>query len=734
MKLKRLFTAILSAALTLSLCAMPAMAEGSTTAGTTTSKTPTAIDWTKTGSLTIHKYEVDSDFSGSTHDDGEHPATSGKPLNGVTFTLYQVKDKEWLKSYYQGTGTPAMPTVDEYFEADGSLKSSVTTSTTGIEVTTGDPNKHWDAGTAVASGLDLGLYLVVETDKPDAVKETTEPFLVSIPMTSVDTTNWLYDVTVNPKNVTKYGAATLKKVGYTGSNPDGTVMSGYTFKLYKWNGAEWKWITKKPLNGQDNMGPDLGALTTNNSGEISVAGLTQGVYAFVEADVPRTQGYILDAGTAYVFKLDDDGAMKPADTTDIASATTSFDGAAKTLNCDCVKPTSTSSAINNLEVINYKPDLNKTVKDRKGNTSPDKHTADYAIGDTVPFVLTIKVPENIAKLKTFKVTDSVKTAQLAYNNDVTVTGTAKVAAGAPPLTATDYTITNTSDASNSSFTIDFKSTSLTAPAINNYAGGTITITYTATLQEGAAVVDGIATGTVNKNSAELKYSNKTTVTGVPGTEDPYTIHEEAAVYTFKAGIHKKDGEGNSLDEVKFDLYKKFDDATDEKVGTDGVKYKGATVKFLTDDDATRLGLNATKGTDVYWYLVEHDLTTDGNGKVVANGLPKGTYKFVETQTKKDYNLLSKPVDADLNIEYTTVRGTDTTYDEHGTKMHSVTKTTYQVGTADYKYEYIEVINRKGFTLPVTGGFGTLLFSGIGLLLVLVGVSVLFSLKKKTNRA
>lgn len=45
-----------------------------------------------------------------------------------------------------------------------------------------------------------------------------------------------------------------------------------------------------------------------------------------------------------------------------------------------------------------------------------------------------------------------------------------------------------------------------------------------------------------------------------------------------------------------------------------------------------------------------------------------------------------------------------------------------------------IINRKGFNLPVTGGFGTLLFSGIGVLLVLAGVSVLFSLKKKNKRA
>lgn len=733
MKLKRLFTAILSAALTLSLCAMPAMADSTT--GTTTSKTPTAIDWTKTGSLTIHKYAADSTSSSGTRDNGESTVTGGTPLNGVTFTLYQVEGVDWLKKYYQGTGTPtAMPSWSNYVNRDGTPKAGVSLPT-GIKVKTGDSTQHWDDGTAIASGLELGLYLVVETDKPDAVKETTEPFLVSIPMTSVDTTNWLYDVTVNPKNVTKYGAATLQKVGYTGSTQDSTLMNGYTFKLYKWDGAKWKWITKKPLNGQDNMGTDLGTLTTDADGKISVEDLTKGVYAFVETGVNREQGYILDDETAYVFKLDDDGAMKPADTTDIASATTSFDGAEKILNRDCVKPT--TAGPNNLEVINYKPDLNKTVKDRQGNPS-DKHHADYAIGDKVPFVLTIQVPENIARLKTFKVTDSVKTAQLAYSKDAVVMGTKNGETTENKLTEdTDYTITYTSDSPNSGFTIDFKGTDTASlTAINDYAGKTITITYTAKLLDGAAVV-GNTGDTVNKNSAELKYSNKTTVTGVPGTEDPYTIHEEAAVYTFKAGIHKTNGAGTALDGVKFDLYKKFD-ATDKAADADGVMYKGTKITFLTDDEANHLGLNDashTTGTTDKWYKVPTDLTTNGDGKVVANGLPKGTYKFVETQTKKDYNLLSKPVDADLNIDYETSWRTDSTYDATtGKKMHSVTSTTYTVGGDPYKYKDIEVINRKGFTLPVTGGFGTLLFSGIGLLLVLVGVSVLFSLKKKNNRA
>lgn len=720
MKLKRLFTAALSAALALSLCAMPAMAEdGSTTAGTT-SKTATAIDWKKTGSLTIHKYETDTAPTG-VHDNGES-TTSGTPLNGVTFTLYKVQDDTWLKSYYQGTGTsPAMPQVSDYVDSNGTPKTGVTLPT-GIPVTTaGD-------GTAVADNLKLGLYLVVETDKPDAVKQAAEPFLVSIPMTSVDKTNWLYDVTVNPKNVTTYGAATLKKVGYTGSAPDSTAMSGYTFKLYKLNGTDWNEITKKPLNGQDNMGDALGTLTTNDSGTISVDGLTQGVYAFVETGVNSTQRYILDAGTAYVFKLNDEGAMQTATISDVASTANTFDSAVKTLNYNCVKPTTAGSTNNNLEVINYKPDFTKTVKDRKGNTSAT-HNADYAIGDKVPFVLTIQVPENIAKLKTFKVTDSVTPTQLAYSEDVAVTGTAKGATDATTLTATDYAITY--NPNKDGFTIDFKGTGLTA--INNYAGGTITITYTATLQPDAAVV-GDTDNTVNKNSAELKYSNKTTVTGDTEAEKPYTIHEEAAVYTFKAGIHKTDGAGTDLDGVKFDLYKKYDANTDEVDGT-GVMYKNEHVAFLADAEATRLGLNAATGSGVNWYLVEKDLTTDTDGHVVVKGLPKGEYKFVETKTKESYNLLTKPVDANLNVDYKTAWRTDTTYDATtGTKTHSVTSTTYKVGNAAYTSDDIEVVNRKGFTLPVTGGFGTLLFSGIGVLLVLAGVGVLFSLKKKSNRA
>ena len=57
-------------------------------------------------------------------------------------------------------------------------------------------------GQSEAKNLPVGLYLVVETRVPEMVTETTAPFLLSLPMTTVDGTQWMYDVCVYPKNGT----------------------------------------------------------------------------------------------------------------------------------------------------------------------------------------------------------------------------------------------------------------------------------------------------------------------------------------------------------------------------------------------------------------------------------------------------------------------------------------------------------------------------------------------------
>ena len=731
-KAKRFLTGLLSAALALSLCAMPAMAADNGETPPTTTPNPV---WTETeGSITIHKYEWNETNRGPatgepedagslpSNDKGEKPT----PLAGATFTVYQVKNEEDLKKYYDGKDVDWPTSWEDYAEKDATtggykLNSKASSGLSVIKVGSKTTNT---SGVVKFEKLPLGLYLVLETETPDSVKTACEPFFVSVPMTKVSDdangglTDWLYDVHVFPKNSTAYGQAVLQKVGkQSGTDEEVLTMQGYKFKLYKKNDdGAWTQIVRKPANGVDNTGDllngadETGVLTTGPEGKITVSGLTKGVYAFVETGVNASDGYILDSGIAYVFKINDNGDMVAATNTDVEGAQFPENDVK---NFDI-------NAVNGAEVKvkNYKPDFKKEIKGKKN--------ADYGIGDDVPYTLTVNVPENVAKLKTFTVSDEMNSDQLVYNKDAVVKGKKTDNTEKTFTENGEYTLTETTVVGKSGFTIVFDT-----KEIAEYAGGTITITYSAKLQKDASVGE---VGNVNK--ADLKYSKKTDIT----TEEdpPYDIHDEAVVYTFKTGILKKGDNDELLDNVEFTLYKKYNAETDttyeENNVTAGVVFKGEKKPFLTDAEAKKLGLNATEDPNTKWFAVMN-LTTGEDGKAVANGLPTGEYKLVETKTHKDYNLLTKPVDANLTLDCTTKWNDTKTFDADGKLIkneYSKTEVKNSDGTL-YNYAEILIINRKGFNLPTTGGFGTLLFSGIGVLLVVAGVGVLLSLKKK-NRA
>ena len=87
-------------------------------------------------------------------------------------------------------------------------------------------------GYSKVDGLVQGLYLLVETRVPENVTSTTAPFLVSLPMTTVDGSEWNYDLTLYPKNET--GNPTLEKTvreskADTGKNAGKTddITDGY---------------------------------------------------------------------------------------------------------------------------------------------------------------------------------------------------------------------------------------------------------------------------------------------------------------------------------------------------------------------------------------------------------------------------------------------------------------------------------------------------------------------------
>ena len=103
--------------------------------------------------------------------------------------------KNALEAYISANGGAAMPLTDSY-------------------------------GKTKAENLNLGLYLVVETKVPEMVVSTTDPFLVSVPMTSVNGTNatdggtrWIYDITLYPKNLT--GIPSLEKTLRENKNDTG---------------------------------------------------------------------------------------------------------------------------------------------------------------------------------------------------------------------------------------------------------------------------------------------------------------------------------------------------------------------------------------------------------------------------------------------------------------------------------------------------------------------------------
>ena len=81
-------------------------------------------------------------------------------------------------------------------------------------------------GHSKVSGLEQGLYLVVETRVPENVTSTCNPFFVSLPMTTIDGKGWNYDVTVYPKNQT--GSPDIEKTVREDKNSTGKNTGSLT--------------------------------------------------------------------------------------------------------------------------------------------------------------------------------------------------------------------------------------------------------------------------------------------------------------------------------------------------------------------------------------------------------------------------------------------------------------------------------------------------------------------------
>ncbi len=737
MKLKRFLTGVLSAVMALSVCALPAAA----------AESQVTFDVNKkVGSLTITKLE-------QTQKQSEAGNGEGSPLAGVTFTAYKIADIK--QSYEDGKATLAYDLAatlkdkeleDSIFNGNSEMFDSKTglidskklyeeinktfsklSESEKAAMKKGEPQTTDNTGVASFKELPLGIYMIEETAAPSQILTRTANFVVSIPMvqTTENGQEWVYDVKASPKNVATYGGVSLVKTGTTaGNRADAVAVPNVLFRLDKeTSGGTWEAVdltdaikVAAGTKSQTGEATTKGYLTTSDAGTITIeSGLAPGKYRFVE----------ISASNGYVANTDENA--------NIFTVEKGSDGTLVTKVGD--------KEVKSVPVTNEKPDLDKIVAGRKGGTT--NNDADYAIGDTVPYTLTIHVPANIAKMATFKVVDTVKASQQAYNEGsfkVTYNGGtdgADIDVPANQYAAAVITTDATNDVS--SFTIDFKPKGADGKVGGlgeTFEGKAITITYTTTLKDGA-VTD--KSGNINK--AQLSYSNKTDIGAdgkeIPNPGNPYEIHNESVVYTFQTGIYKVNESNTAMQGVTFALYKEVDTATDKEItwtGDDrnekkGITFAGKNIEYASDDEVKAAGLATAKK----WIKV-YEKESGADGKITYKGLPNGVYKWVETKTQTGYNLLKEPVDATLNVNYKAEWKEDTAYSEDGKlikRTYDETNTIYDNAAAVKSYT---VVNRRGFQLPVTGGFGTLLFSGIGVLLVLAGVAVLFSMKKKNDRA
>ena len=209
------------------------------------------IDSAKKASLSIYKYDItkasedgvwdaESYVSPGLHDDAVIDKLSKYAIQGVEFTYLRVADIAMSNEVVDNqrhvgvlygfdgsersnavlsaiglTAADAHKTENgiNYFTSDAlnnklaaALAANATTVKNALEAAVkngGVAMTETDtAGHTSASNMEQGLYLIVETRVPENVTSTCNPFFVSLPMTTVDGSEWLYDLTVYPKNQT----------------------------------------------------------------------------------------------------------------------------------------------------------------------------------------------------------------------------------------------------------------------------------------------------------------------------------------------------------------------------------------------------------------------------------------------------------------------------------------------------------------------------------------------------
>lgn len=541
------------------------------------------------------------------------------------------------------------------------------------------------------------------------------------------------------------GFTAYKVMSYTGTAPnayfsftepyasDSSVTSYANTNLTLVNGQSNQYVTYGDTDSLEGMITTLEGITnntatksteafTNSDGKATFTNLDKGVYLVKETTVP--DGYAASSQSFLVAILDD----------------TAVNAYPKNLKMEIDKNILTSEQ--------YTAALTAPT----ANTGSD--ATNLSIGDAVYYQIQSQVPNydnrvidqmaSTSGVKVVEITDTLSNGLTFSAQNLT---DMKVFAGDTDITSS-VTKTRTDD---QHFKVEVPLDAVYSVANNiNYLGRNLYVIYEASVNSNAVVTDG------NNNTAQLKYKNSPADGAYD--PDPVDIPEEKipVVYTYQMEVKKLlDGEavtGNpSVANLTFVL--KQGDNYVQVSGSDGV-YK-VTSDHANDATNTTMNLKSTDGT------------------LTLTGLSAGTYTLTESGSVNGYTTLQSPLVIVVNDENTTtntgrvtatVNGANTTTktEEVANPAYNATykaeqdaylaETGHTAGDAVYPHpEYdnsipatitqntgrfaFEINNPSSqFDLPTTGGYGILIFTLSGAV-VLAAAIIIFTIarKKKENK-
>ena len=333
------------------------------------------------------------------------------------------------------------------------------------------------------------------------------------------------------------------------------------------------------------------------------------------------------------------------------------------------------------------PEFEKKLKDTNdstGDTTGWQDSADYDIGDDIPFRLQGTVPEDY---------DSYKTYYYAFH-DVEEKGltfdpsSVEVHLGdenGAIIPNTDYKVLTKKDGTTSDTECTFEIVFDDLKKVSGVtADSTITVTYKSQLNDSAVLG---AHGNVNK--AKLEYSNNPKGTGTGRT--PW---DNVIVFTYKVVVNKVDQDNHPLEGAEFTLTKKINGGTE-------------VIKTMTIDSSET--------------------------QFTLSGLDDGEYTLTETVTPAHYNTIS-PITFTVNADHTITWEAD----PRNTVLTSLSGNTAS-GEITFTHNETDgslttdVVNNIGTTLPGTGGIGTTIFYVIGGGLMVAAAILLITKKRMENR-